>query len=131
MVSAPTPEPRLKFAKPEKRRTTKGRKDRAEVKVEQKVRAECVERDGDCRLKGVDGANCRGESEWAHLDDKKRARTRGMAPEERHTAGGSLMLCTFHHASYDNGGIDLEPLIQSVGANGRLGYRIVRDRGTC
>lgn len=36
-------------AKPPKRKTLKGRKDRAEAKVKKTVRAQCVERDGYCR----------------------------------------------------------------------------------
>jgi hypothetical protein len=46
---------------------------------------------------------CHGVSEWAHLGDKKRFKTRGQAPEIRHTTAGSLMLCQKHHADYDAG----------------------------
>ncbi len=46
---------------------------------------------------------CEGKSEWAHLGDKKRGRTRGMPPDQRHTTAGSLMLCAKHHHAYDGG----------------------------
>jgi hypothetical protein len=51
---------------------------------------------------------CDGVSEWAHLGDKKRFKTRGQAPEVRHTTAGSLMLCTKHHQDYDAGRMVIE-----------------------
>jgi hypothetical protein len=48
-------------------------------------------------------STCEGRSEWAHLGDQKRFKTRGKPPEERHTTAGSLMLCRFHHRAYDTG----------------------------
>ena len=96
--------------KPEKRKTTKGRKLRAESAVKQSVRAQCVERDGDCRiLKSAPTiaiafeifGECRGESEWAHMHAKRRSQTRGQAPEVRHTTAHSFMACTRHHDMYD------------------------------
>ena len=103
--------------KPPSRKLVKGRKDRAEAKVKRSVRAKCVERDGFCRLLGC--GPCSGVSEWAHLGDKKRARTRGMAPEIRHTTAGSFMACTGHHAAYDAGRIRIETET-SRGADGPL-----------
>lgn len=114
--------------KPEPRKRTKGRADRAESKVAQQVRAECVARDGDCRLNdrclvALFGA-CSGDSEWAHMHDKRRSKTRGMAPKERHASESSLMLCSRHHARYDGREcprIDIQPA-SSAGAAGRLGF---------
>ena len=108
--------------KPIKRKTLKGRKVRAESKVTQRIRALCVDRDGDCRLKNTNGFGpCGGESEWAHLGEKKRARTRGMAPEVRHTTAGSLMLCTRHHQLYDSGTMTIEPTTPN-GADGLMRF---------
>jgi hypothetical protein len=108
-------------AKPEPIKCTKGRQRRTAAKVVQRVRAQCVERDGDCRMRGISWHVCGGESEWAHLGDKKRARTRGMAPEIRHTTAGSLMLCTTAHAAYDAGRIQIEPT-SPEGADGILRF---------
>ena len=84
----------------------KGRKKRAERKVVKPVRAECVTRDGYCRVK-KDGfwndatPRCDGKSEWAHLPGWTRAQTRGRSPVERHAAAHSLMLCKKHHDQLD------------------------------
>ena len=97
------------------RKTLKGRKHRAESKVKKSVRAQCVERDGPCRAalypfgtgSGLGGDvtdiwhECEGLSEWAHLHAKRRSKTRGMAPEDRHDTAHSLMLCKRHHDQYD------------------------------
>jgi hypothetical protein len=107
--------------KPEPRARVKGRKDRKETGVKQLVRALCVDRDGDCRLQKVPRFLCSGESEWAHLGDQKRARTRGMEPEERHTTAGSLMLCTGHHRAYDSGRMQIDELTPD-GADGPLAF---------
>lgn len=92
---------RTKKAGPTARARAKRR--RAEHPVATKVREKCVDRDGFCRLMGL--SPCSGQSEWAHLEEKKRARTRGMSPEERHTTTHSAMFCTGHHAAYDAGKI--------------------------
>lgn len=108
--------------KPEPLKRTKRRKLHVEALVKQKVRALCVERDGDCRLHGAAGFTCSGESEWAHLGEKKRARTRGMKPEQRHTTAGSLMLCTGHHRAYDAGALRIE-ILTMAGADGLLRFQ--------
>ncbi len=98
--------------KPPKRKTVKGRKDRAEGKVKKSVREQCVERDGWCRVgqyRAFDrhgwGGLCfecsSNLSQWAHWGEHTRAKTRGQAPERRHTTGGSLMLCKAHHDALD------------------------------
>src|SRR5260221_361379 len=91
------------------RKQVKGRKDRREAKVNKSVRAQCVDRDGECRLQiVVDDKNviwpmelCIGKSEWAHLGTKKRFKTRGQAADQRHSTWGSLMFCARHHRDYD------------------------------
>lgn len=116
--------------KPEKRSTTKGRKDRAEAKVAKAVRAEVARRDGHCRLfKYVRDAVqlfglCSGESHWAHLGDHRRFKTRGLPASERHTSAGSLMLCERHHLGtdgYDRGGFEIEART-ARGADGPLTF---------
>lgn len=59
--------------------------------------------------------------EWAHLSARRRSKTRGEAPGQRHTTAGSLALCSFHHSLYDRHVLDIEPLTPS-GADGRLAF---------
>lgn len=108
--------------KGEPRKRLKGRKDRAEYRQRRIVRAQCVERDGSCRLSKTSlFGDCWGFSEWMHLGEKKRCKTRGMAPEARHTTAGSLMGCTRHHRAYDAGRLKIEPLTER-GADGTLKF---------
>lgn len=101
------------------------------------VRGECVVRDGYCRIGRVSEpalGPCSGPSEWAHLGDKRRARTRGQEPEERHTTAGSLMACRAHHYAYDKG-IEADGTKLHIeertpkGADGPLAFR--RGTTTC
>lgn len=125
-------DPRLPLAKPEPRRKTKARKKRRERGVITDVRQHCVTRDGYCRLFSADAetkrtvvvlfGECAGPSEWAHFGDKKRAKTRGMEPEDRHTPEGSLMLCRKHHDDYDDGIMAIDALTDR-GCQGRLVFR--------
>ena len=103
----------MTFPKPERRKTTKARKDRQEAAVKAQVRAACVERDGGCRFTmfhertgmtrftahGLKG--CDGSSHWCHLPPKTRAHTRRMPPEERHSTAWTIMACKFHHDRLD------------------------------
>lgn len=107
------------------RRRAKAAKDGRYART---IRAQVAERDGWCRVRRdgwtdailmVFGA-CNGASEWAHLGDKKRFKTRGLPPEERHTTAGSLMLCEKHHDAYDEGRLT----ILGDDANGTLEFRI-------
>lgn len=109
------------LAKPEPRRIVNARAQRHAAKVVKSVRAQCVTRDGYCRIGNwedngddwhswdMEDSFCDGPSEWAHLGDKQRFKTRGMPPEVRHTTAGSLMACHKHHADYDAGLIDIQP----------------------
>ncbi len=55
---------------------------------------------------------CLGPSEWAHFGDKKRFKTRGLPPEERHTVEDSLMMCDGHHDLYDANRLHIEALTE-------------------
>lgn len=121
----------LGFPKPVKgaRQREKAAVKRREQKVVQDVRPQVVVRDGYCRLQ-TDNPNgtfarmfglCQGASEWAHWDEYKRARTRGLPPEDRHTKRGSLMLCTKHHEDYDHGRLDINALTERE-CNGPLEF---------
>jgi len=102
----------LTYVKPGRLRKPKGptaryraKRRRAEGPVLAAVRAKCDERDGYCRLMGL--SPCSGESQLAHLEDKKRARTRGMLPEERHVTTHAAKICESHHGKYDAGKIQI------------------------
>ncbi len=94
--------------KPEPRKKQKARKDRHEAQVKKRIREQCVERDGFCRVQGKGMGPCIGHSEWAHFGDHKRFKTRGQDAEVRHTTAGSLMMCSGHHYEYDKGLLDIE-----------------------
>lgn len=101
----------------------KRRKVRAEKPVVQRVRAECVERDGDClvltRIGIVD--ECEGESQWAHFSGHRRSQTRKMAPEKRHDSRWTGMLCTFHHGQEESGEMEIVYRTSEY-ANGPIGW---------
>lgn len=94
--------------KPASRKKVKAKATRVERQVIKSVRERCVERDGYCRLAGMtERLICHGPSEWAHLNESRRFKTRGMAPEDRHTTAGSFMACESHHAAYDAHAVDI------------------------
>lgn len=121
--------------KPRKRAAVKRAAKRVASKVIQRVRALCVIRDGACRIHdwehnpddwhSDDLHPCDAFilwSEWAHLGDKKRCKTRGRPPEERHTTADSLMLCSAHHHQYDTAHtLAITPLTER-GADGPLRF---------
>ena len=114
---------RAPIPKGEPRARVKRRKTRSEAAVKRAVRAACVERDGFCRYAADESDHvCEWPSEWAHWGPWRRARTRGMAPEERHCLTGSLMLCQPVHKAYDSGQLDIMALSHD-GCEGRLDYR--------
>ena len=120
--------------KPEKRSTTKRRKADLERGIKWLVRVLCVERDSYCRVwldAGVRVSpfryvtrfgDCSGFSEWAHFGAHKRSKTRGQAPEQRHTTTGSLMLCAYHHREYDAHRLRITARTKR-GCDGPLTYR--------
>lgn len=117
--------------KPEPRARVKARKQRHAAKVVKSVRQQCMERDGYCRIgnwednpgdfhdDALNSIFCEGRSEWAHLGEKRRFRTRGLLPERRHTTQGSLMLCTEHHQAYDARQLSITAMTD-IGADGPL-----------
>lgn len=106
------------------RKQLRAAKDRQEMKVIKRVRAKCVVRDGFCRLMGI--GPCFGVSEWCHMHAKRRARTRNMKPEVRHTTAESFMGCTSHHDAYDAFKIALEPMT-AKGADGPMSVKVKGD----
>lgn len=113
------------FPKPKKggRAREKARDKRHEAAIIKEVRALVVERDTWCRFphEGSDWPTCQGASEWAHLNEHSRAKTRGLPARERHTTTGTCMLCTYaHHELVDGNKVDIVPVDPSVGANGDL-----------
>jgi hypothetical protein len=113
-------------------KATKAKEKRTADKVVVDVRAQCVTRDGTCRYaKDVSTHRCNGPSEWAHLGDKRRSKTRGQAPEVRHTTAGSLMLCQQAHAQYDGRQRPRLSITATTkrGADGPLRYREAKSKG--
>ncbi len=123
----------------------RAKRRRAEGPIAKKVRARCEYRDGYCRIcewennpddthRGDDGMDwlpyakdewSRGPSQWAHMRENSRAKTRGMEPEARHTTALSMMLCEFHHDHYDGRRrprITIQALTE-LGADGPLEIR--------
>lgn len=104
--------------------TTKGpvarsraRRKAKEAPVIKTVRKQCVRRDGHCRIAKAPVAvvgECAGESQWAHFGEKKRAKTRGQAPEQRHDRQHTFMGCERHHGLYDRGELKLDALTKRV-----------------
>ena len=64
-----------------------------------------------------------GPDEWAHLEEGKRARTRGRPAEERHTPRLSCRLCRGHHQKYDAGDMTPEFLTKEK-ADGPIAWRV-------
>jgi len=114
--------------KPEPLARVRARKKRREADVKRRVRAACVERDGYCRWPAGLDPPCDGPSEWAHIGDKRRAKTIGQDPNVRHTLEGTMMLCKCHHGLIDEGLFEVH-FRTDVGAQGPvLFYR--RERKT-
>lgn len=115
--------------KPEPIDETTDRKRRADEAQQRKVKKETQARDGFCRLydhQATFGA-CVGISEWAHLGNTKRARTRGQAPEVRHTTAGTCQMCSRHHRDYDAGRLSIEPKTKA-GADGLMTVSNGKDK---
>lgn len=96
-------------------RAAKRRKD---TTYAAKIRDKVFDRDEFCRLLGVD--DCSGPAEWAHIEDQQRFRTMGMAPELRHSTGGSMKACRSHHRRYDAGEIEIAFVDPARGADWHL-----------
>lgn len=125
----------LPFAKGETRQQRKRRDRREEVAVIGRVRQECVDRDGYCRLYRLDSGwrqqiwglfgGCVGPSMWSHYNaSHRRSKTVHQAPEDRHDRRFSMMLCAFHSQTYDRNEM-LIAILTDQGCDGRL--RFMRD----
>jgi len=102
------------------RRKPRSREERDRITA---VRAKCVTRDGYCRGQREGYVHtCEGPSEWAHLERKRRSKTRNQPPAIRHTTADSLMLCQSLHRLYDKHQVAIE--VGGRGCNGPL--RIAR-----
>jgi hypothetical protein len=124
----------LVYVKPTRRKKPgptakyRAKRARAEGPIKKAVRETCVDRDGYCRYWAdvfqscFVAVDCSGPSEWAHLENQKRARTRGMKPGQRHTTAGTAMLCRCHHRAYDAGELKVEAH-SDKGADGPLSWR--------
>jgi hypothetical protein len=102
----------------------RAKKARADAAVAAKVRDEVRVRDGYCRYGKDDelaSLQCGGRSEWAHFGEKKRFRTCGLPPMQRHTTAGSLQMCSIHHDDYDEGRLTIRALTDR-GCDGPLDY---------
>lgn len=105
----------LAIPKPEPWKKTKDRRKRAEAEALTTAWKESGDRDGYCRLIGVKVfGTCDGKSEFAHVGQYRRFKTRGMAPTERHKRSGGIRLCSCHHRTgqfaYDANRIVIEML---------------------
>lgn len=111
--------------KPETRKRTKARLKRQAAAIEKLVRLLVGHRDGDCRI-GTTTAllgPCDGESEWAHLENSRRFKTRGQPAEVRHTTAGTCRLCTKHHAMYDREKTLAIEFLTDKGADGTMRFQ--------
>lgn len=106
----------------------KAAKRKAESKVVADVRERVFRRDWRCRACAAGVPREYGmtfqEDQWAHLGNHRRFKTRGMAPEERHTTQGSMRLCDQHHHQYDHHTLNIIMLTEA-GADGPV--RFERD----
>lgn len=123
------------FQKPEPRAKQRRRERRVEAETLAAARAEAVERDGYCRLYVLDAnwrvelqrmfGACSGPSEFSHLGESRRFKTRGQDPEVRHSSAGGIMLCANHHRTgihaYDRHTLRIDELTDRR-ANGPLQF---------
>jgi hypothetical protein len=95
----------LKFPKGPTRAELKGSSNYRERQIIKANRAHCERRDGDCRI-GYWGeiaialfGECMSTPEWNHF--RRRSKSRGEPPEERHSTEVTGMLCGRHHDMVD------------------------------
>jgi hypothetical protein len=120
--------------RPEPQRRVKARSKREAAKIVRQVRAACVERDGRCRYANdvhaavltlpagaVCITYCEGESEWAHLNEFARYKTRGQPPAARHHTHGTAIICKRHHAMLHDKKLTVS-FLSDLGADGPLAW---------
>ena len=105
----------LKFPKPKSRKSEKRREKAHRNAVIAAVRADVVRRDPRCR--------CCGDFLFNHGEMhelRSRAQLRGKLPEEIFNTANCVMLCHACHVEVTDHRIDLVPVDQDAGANGKL-----------
>lgn len=113
----------LAFPKNESPRDRRDRLQKHEKAVKARIRKTVFRRDAACIVPEDPRWPHDGRDEWAHLEDNKRARTRGRPAEERHTTRGSCRLCQRHHEAYDAG--RMRPrFLTDKGADGPIEWRV-------
>jgi 5-methylcytosine-specific restriction endonuclease McrA len=105
----------LKFPKPKPRKSEKRREKAHRNAVIAAVRADVVRRDPLCRGCG-DILLKSGEMH----ELRSRAQLRGKLPEEIFNTANCVMLCHACHVEVTDHRIDLVPVDQDAGANGKL-----------
>jgi hypothetical protein len=117
--------PDLKFAKGPTRAELKGSSNYRERQIIKVNRAHCERRDGDCRI-GYWGdiaialfGECMSAPEWNHF--RRRSKSRGEPPEQRHSTEVTGMLCGRHHDMVDEHEIDFVYLT-SQRADGQMKF---------
>lgn len=105
----------LKFPKPKPRKSEKRREKAHRNAVIAAVRADVVRRDPRCRGCGDFLFN---HGEMHEL--RSRAQLRGKLPEEIFNTANCVMLCHACHVEVTDHRIDLVPVDQDAGANGKL-----------
>jgi 5-methylcytosine-specific restriction endonuclease McrA len=105
----------LKFPKPKSRKSEKRREKAHRNAVIAAVRSDVVRRDPRCR--------CCGDFLFNHGEMhelRSRAQLRGKLPEEIFNTANCVMLCHACHVEVTDHRIDLVPVDQDAGANGKL-----------
>jgi len=105
----------IKFPKPKPRKSEKRREKAHRNAVIAAVRADVVRRDPRCR--------CCGDFLFNHGEMhelRSRAQLRGKLPEEIFNTANCVMLCHACHVEVTDHRIDLVPVDQEAGANGKL-----------
>jgi len=97
-------------------RTTRLERRARETAAWTRVKAEVRRRDRICRY--PDRTECAGRLEVAHLHERRRSKTTGKPPADRHDARWCLLLCAKHHRAYDEHRVDLVVMDRTVGAHG-------------
>jgi hypothetical protein len=116
----------LKYPKGPTRAELKGSLTYRERQIIDRNRAHCERRDGFCRIgHWKDSAialfgECYGPSEWNHF--RRRSKSRGEAPEVRHSTEITGMLCERHHDMVDEHEIDFDYLTNKR-ADGPMKFR--------
>jgi 5-methylcytosine-specific restriction endonuclease McrA len=106
----------LKFAKPIRRKIEKTNRRKAKNAHIAKTRQLVLERDGRCRA-------CASTVFLEMHEMKSRAQLRGKPPEEIFNSFNCIMLCSTCHRQVTERMIDVVPVDEQLGANGRVNFQ--------